>query len=213
MASFKHRSLRPERGFTIVEVMVAMLVLTVGILAVLGSLISAGKLTLNSQVHEAAIGFAEQQIEALRQQPFSSLGMQSPVPTPSTNVNDPNFYTQTSPTACYNIQVNYQAGGSSIGCESFVTSTIGGCTACTVPSTPQTITGYQGLTGTYDTYVTSYQDNGCVIINLLSICLTGAQKRITVAVLPTSLPGTGSRKPVWVTSIVSDPNTTPLSLP
>jgi hypothetical protein len=32
-------------------------------------------------------------------------------------------------------------------------------------------------------------------------------------VLPTSRPGTGTRKPIWVTSIITDPNTPPLLLP
>ena len=208
----RRRSARSQHGFTMIEVLVAILILAVGILATLGSLISAGKLTLSSQVHEAAIGFAEQQIELLRQQPFASLGMTSPLPTPSLNVNDPNFYVSPagSSPACYQVYVDYQNAAGLIRCESFVT---GG----TVPSTPQTITGYTGLSGTYDIYVTSHlesaTDNGCVTILALAYCLTGAEKRITVAVLPSSQSGTGARKPVWVTSIITDPNTPPLSLP
>jgi prepilin-type N-terminal cleavage/methylation domain-containing protein len=209
----RHSARAGECGFTLVEIIVAMLLLTVGVLAVLGGLISSGTLTQGSQVHEAAIGFAEQQIELLRQQSFASLGMTA-APSPSTDPNDPNFYTHSataSPPSCYESQVSYQTGGSSIGCESFVT---GG----TVPSTAQNITGYQGLTGTYEVYVTWHQEsppnNGCVTISAAQYCLSGnAEKRIAVAVQPTSGSGTGTRKPIWVTSIITDPNTPPLLLP
>jgi prepilin-type N-terminal cleavage/methylation domain-containing protein len=213
MLATRHSERAGECGFTLVEILMAMVLLLVGVLAVLGALISSSTLTLGSQVHEAAIGFAEQQIEILRQQSFASLGMTA-APSPSTDPNDPNFYTHSataSPPSCYEIQLNYQAGGSSIGCDSFVT---GG----TIPSTAQTITGYPGLTGTYDVYVTWHQEsppnNGCVTISSTQYCLSAnAEKRITVAVLPTSRPGTGTRKPIWVTSIITDPNTPPLLLP
>ena len=202
-----------EDGFTLVEVLVAVMVLAVGVLAVLGALIPANALTSRSQVHEAATGFAEQQIEALRQQPFASLGMTA-APSPSSTSQDPNFYVHPatgSPSNCYEIQSNYQAGGTETGCEPFVP---GG----SVPSTAQQITGYQGLTGTYDVYVTwhleSPTNNGCVTFDGTQFCVSSsAEKRITVAVWPTSKPGTGTRTAIWLTSIVTDPNAPALSLP
>lgn len=57
-----------ERGFTIVEVLIAVLVLAVGLLAVFGALVSSNQLSSGAQIHEAAITFAEEQLDNLRQE-------------------------------------------------------------------------------------------------------------------------------------------------
>jgi type IV pilus modification protein PilV len=220
-----------ESGFTLVEVLVAILIVAIGIVAVFGSLASSSHLTSRSQVQEAAVGFAEQQIEKLRQQyTFASLGM-SATPSASANTSDPNYYVSTNSggTACYQIDDNYQGASGQRWCETFVTgssSPAPTCGATCVAATPQTISSYPGLSGTYDIYVTWHQEapssllgNGCLPSGFGGgACLTGnEEKRITVAVLPSNNTGNGvspaNRKPIWISSVVADPSPQAVSLP
>jgi hypothetical protein len=154
--------------------------------------------------------------------PYAQLGYAGTnAPANSADPNNPNYYTVTGPPACYDIESNYQAGGSPVGCETFA-NTSSGVTSGAVPSTPQTISGYPSLNGgTYDVYVTWHYESGAnngSVVNT-TITLVGAyEKRITVAVWPngvsgTDLAGTGTRKPVWLSAIVTDPNAPALSLP
>jgi hypothetical protein len=76
------------------------------------------------------------------------------------------------------------------------------------------------LSGYYDVYVTANAENptnsnnGCVTVETVYVCIpAGGEKRLTVAVWPSDQPGSGERKPVWVTAVVADPNVTPLTLP
>jgi len=218
---------RRDAGFTLVEVLVAVLVLSVGILGVFGALVSANQLSSGAQVHDAAVSFAEQQLDNLRQElyavTYTNFGMSGDPTADSSNANDPNYYVSTTSagTPCLLAQGDSPAGW----CEPFVTqpSTLCASSYC-VPDTPQTISGYQGLTGTYDVYVTYHQElpspgtgNGCVSGGG---CLSGPdEERITVAVLPgttlvngvpQAIPGdTGSRKPVWLSTIVTNPSPIP----
>lgn len=231
MTRIWHRLRRAEEGFSLIEVLTAAVILVVGTLFAFASLNSSTHLTYHSQAREAALGFAEQELENVRSMSYSQLGYASTnAPASSTDPNNPNYYTVAAgASGCtagpgYQIESSYQAGGSPMTddpCEMFANAS-NGVTGGAVPWTPQTISGYPGLNGgTYDVYVTwhyeSGANNGCIVST--AICLGGAyEKRITVAVWPngvsgTDLSGTGTRKPVWVTGIVTDPNAAALSLP
>lgn len=210
MLSGRHQAVRDERGMTLIELLVSIFVLAVGILGAVTVLAQGDRLSGTSQQREAAIGFAEQQLENVRQTPFASLGMNAS-PSASTDPNNPNHYVDQANAPCssaatgYDIETNYQSGGAPTTCEPFVTG--GGVQAGSQP-----ISGYSGLTGTWYAYVTSRPEpclslNGVITVNCLS-----NTKRITVAVWPSSQ-NRGTRKPVWVSSVVSDPNTQPLALP
>jgi|GEM_PF-5742144 len=218
MAAHAHSTPR-DHGFTLVEVVVTILLVTVGLIAVFGALISSNQLNSGAQVREAATGFAEQQLDNLRQEAaavgYANFGMSAAPSADPGNPDDPDYYvTSVNGTPCLAVQDDFQAGGTPRWCEPFQTTCSGGA-AC-VPSTTQTISGYQGLTGTYDVYVTQHQEmpstaqgNGCV--SGLSVCLSGASSgtadelRITIAVLPASNAGTGARKPIWVSAIITNP--------
>ncbi|MDX6691446.1 MAG: hypothetical protein QOG15_2903 [Solirubrobacteraceae bacterium] len=80
---------RREAGFTLVEVLVATLVLMIAIGATLTVLTSANGSTATSQRNEVASREAEQQLEQMRGQCYGALSMKSAYPGPSANTSDP----------------------------------------------------------------------------------------------------------------------------
>ncbi len=187
---------------TLIELLVSIFVLAVGILGATTVLAQGDKLSGTSQQREAAIGFAEQQLENVRQSnPFSALGMSGALPSASTDPDSPDYYVAACPGGPgYDIETNYQAGGAPMACEPFVAG-------AGVQAGSQPISGYSGLTGTWSAYVTSRPEPCLLVV----YCLTST-KRVTVVVWPSSR-NRGTRKPVWVSSVVSDPNAKALGLP
>jgi prepilin-type N-terminal cleavage/methylation domain-containing protein len=66
---------RDERGMTLIEVMVAAVILVVGILSMLTVFTSSGALTTKSEREAQAADFAEQQVELLRALPYTSVAL------------------------------------------------------------------------------------------------------------------------------------------
>ncbi|MDX6639651.1 MAG: hypothetical protein QOF12_662 [Solirubrobacteraceae bacterium] len=66
---------RDERGMTLIEVMVAAVILVVGILSLLTVFTSSGALTTKSEREAQAADFAEQQVELLRALPYASVAL------------------------------------------------------------------------------------------------------------------------------------------
>jgi type II secretory pathway pseudopilin PulG len=79
-----------ESGFTIVEVLVATLVLTLGALASFGLLSSATKNTQRAKATQVALDRAQQELEALRGLSFEEVAMTA-TPPHSANSLDPNY--------------------------------------------------------------------------------------------------------------------------
>jgi prepilin-type N-terminal cleavage/methylation domain-containing protein len=82
-------------GFTMVEVLVAMAVLAVGILALAGAFDSSRRLTLLSERRTAMAHEAQLEIERLQTYPFSELAMISR-PEHSSEKSNPDYYVNTS---------------------------------------------------------------------------------------------------------------------
>ena len=64
---------RRRRGFSLIEVMVAVTILTVGILASTAGQLGAMKLSRDSKTHGLAINLADQQMEAFQSTTFADL--------------------------------------------------------------------------------------------------------------------------------------------
>jgi Tfp pilus assembly protein PilV len=91
---------RAEDGFTIVEVMIAALVLAIGILGLVGAFDSARKLTLLSERRTAMAHRAQLEIERLQTYSYSQLAMIT-APTHSSEKNNPDYYVNyNSPVKC-----------------------------------------------------------------------------------------------------------------
>lgn len=79
-----HQRARAEEGMTLIEVMVAAMVLVVGILALLTTLTSSGALTSRSERESQAVDFAQQQVESLRSLPYASIALSTCSPGDAT---------------------------------------------------------------------------------------------------------------------------------
>ena len=90
-----------ESGFTLIEVMVAMVVLIVGILGTVGAFDGARKLTLLSERRTEMAHRAQLQLERLQQEPYSELAMgTTPAHSSESASINPDYYVNTSPTTC-----------------------------------------------------------------------------------------------------------------
>ena len=95
--------LRPvsESGFTIVEVLVAALVLTIGIVAVFGTFQSSQRLGTSAETHQTAAALGEGELERIRALSWTSLGLTArPTQTSTTDKNDPTYYEQPAGEKC-----------------------------------------------------------------------------------------------------------------
>lgn len=84
------RPSRKEGGFTIVEVLVAILILVMGALATFGLLTDAIRNTQRAKGTQVALDRAQQEIEALRSLPYKQLALTA-TPTAETNRLSPNY--------------------------------------------------------------------------------------------------------------------------
>jgi prepilin-type N-terminal cleavage/methylation domain-containing protein len=81
---------RREEGFTITEVLVAILLLALGAMAAFSLLASATRNAQRAEASQVAIEFAEQELESLRSMESEELAMTT-TPQPSSNPFSPNY--------------------------------------------------------------------------------------------------------------------------
>jgi prepilin-type N-terminal cleavage/methylation domain-containing protein len=198
------KNFNSQAGFTLVEMLVAMVVLLIGIVATFGVFASSKNATLASQRHEVAVHEAQREMERLRAFRYTELGLTS-MPSTSTDPDNPNYRVQsgnkfrskTNPAPCggsgqppCNLDEDLVSGGLiDPGPETFTVGETG-----------------QAVTGKVYRYIT-WRDENC------TTC-TGTQntKRVFVAVTIDAVPGRpgiGPKKPIWLSSIVIDPNDGP----
>lgn len=84
------RSIRSESGFTIVEVMVAALILVIGAAALMTALAGARKATYRAEQSQVANDIAQREMETLRATPYTKLAMTS-TPGHSADQSDPRY--------------------------------------------------------------------------------------------------------------------------
>jgi type II secretory pathway pseudopilin PulG len=187
--------LRHESGFTVIEVVVAVMVMSVGIAATMRVFGGADRATLRAQSHQVAVQQAQAELERLTALPYGELALTA-MPASSSDPRHPGF----------KVSGNSFAVRNGLG-ETFVTSPGEGA-AASVPPGPDTFAvgiGGATVTGSIYRYVT-WRDETCP----LSLCEGGENtKRVTVAVTVDAPPTTNPRPPVWVSTIVVDPATAP----
>lgn len=92
--------LRAEDGITLIEVLVAMLVLTVGIISLIQTFDSSRKLTLVAERRASIAHLAQREIERLESVPYSELALAT-APAHSTESTNPDYYVDySSPVKC-----------------------------------------------------------------------------------------------------------------
>jgi type II secretory pathway pseudopilin PulG len=227
MASLRYLSAaRRQDGFTIVEVMVAALLVAVGVVAILGSLDAVSKTGVAAQRHQQAVAYGQREIERLRTLDYrTELGLTSfPVasgdgivagdPTPNVPKN-PNYYvsgTGLKIMARYSDKTSGLQPGVSPNPEPLVGPGESGLTSPQVNAGPQSFS-INGTSGKIYRYVT-WRSEHCPATTTSGITNpcpgTKDSKRITIAIVLDAVGnGAGPSKPIWLSSVMSDPDATP----
>jgi prepilin-type N-terminal cleavage/methylation domain-containing protein len=184
-----------EDGFTLIEVLIAVAVMSFGVAATMRVFGAAGRTTVRAQQHEVAVQRAQAEIDRLSALAYGELALTT-APASSSDPNDP----------------GHKVSGGNFAVRSDLTEALvlspgAGATAMVEPG-PQTFavgTGGGTVTGRLYRYVT-WRDESCP----LNLC-EGAEntKRVIVALTLDPMPGVTASAPVWVSTIVVDPNTAP----
>jgi prepilin-type N-terminal cleavage/methylation domain-containing protein len=189
------RSSLGERGFSLIEVLIAVFLMTVGIAATIGVLGASGRTTLGAQRSNVATQQAQAEIEKLSTLSYGQLALTSAPPASSDPSNPASRVTGSS-----------FAVGSGLS-EQLVLTAGAGQTAMVDPG-PQSFsvgTGGAVVTGKIYRFI-SWHDERCPN----SLC-DGTQntKRVTVAVTLDASPTQAARAPLWISSLIADKDTTP----
>jgi Tfp pilus assembly protein PilV len=188
----KRTAAAAENGFALVEILAAILVLSVGILALFGSLTSSRGLTRDSERLEIVAHRAQDEIERVHAIPYAKVALDG-VPATSADPKNPAYYVKPgSPTA-------YQWDRNVPATEPLVIDT---ATPGSISAVPKTWSE-SGLSGKVYDYVTWATDGGCG-----SGCPASANyKRISVAV---TIDGPGRPSSfILVSSFMVDPDAKP----
>ena len=200
------RRLRSEQGFGVVEVVVAAAVLLMIAGATLATLTEAEQSSSAAEQHEAAVSLAQREVEKLRQNGWSGLGLvNTPTGTaasPDPNPDDPREYVSG---GNYLVKANWRRrssgpppGVSGTG-EPFVVLP-GGAS----PGPTRVTSGGHS----FDVYrYVTWVNITCVVAGVDQCNGVNDGKRIVVAVRPLADGDrVGMRKPAWVASVLTDPN-------
>ena len=163
--------IRDERGFTMVETLVAALVLTIGILGGVTVFSSAGKESASGERQEVAAQLAQAELERLRDTPYSKLAIEpGQTWTASGQPGDP--------TGRINVAARTFNTGTAAGQEKLVDGTAAGTGV--LPYTTTTVSS-AGASMTARVYrFVSWHDEDCPVLELGN--LTGSLNGVTTPV-------------------------------
>ena len=186
---------RSQAGFTTIELLLAILISTVGVVSLVGTLDVSRRVTSYSEMKEAASHVAEQKMEELRALDYGELALDGNVaPSSSSDTNNPAYYLQAGGTSY--VWDQRENAPASHGAEPLVIDATDGEVESIAESWDD-----GRLHGMIYRYVTCASD-------LADDCDQGADtsayKRIIVAVTVEN--PFGPQKPIMVSTLVSDPD-------
>lgn len=222
------RRLRSQDGFTIVEVLVATLILTLGIAVLITTFDSARRLTLVSERQTSSAHRAQWELEKLQAEPYSQLAMIS-APTHSTDPANPDYYVNySSPVKCISEGGGCYAANAEKTSEEevVVLAPKGEChngepEGCGIvsasPSGVQCSVNPVGscewkdgqISGALYDFVTWHTDAVCEIEVREKLCTTKAYKRITVIATVNVPAGDPTHPQMRVSTLIADPSAVP----
>lgn len=206
---------RDQAGFTLVEVLAAMLVLILGLGFALDGLHGYVKASLGVQRTSQASSVAEREIETVRSLPYASIALTSTVahaasgaPVGDNNPDNPDYWVNS---GTLRIAANYH--DTTVSADPVAAETL-----LTGGSVVHMTTGVAvaGTTATVYRYVTQRSERSCLLALPIG-CASVGSKRITIAVVLDRIAGgktarNGIIKPVYVSTVVGSPATAPLNL-
>lgn len=182
-----------EDGFTLIEILVAILLLSTAVIALMGTFDHSRRTTSTAEAQGAAVQVAEKHLEEIAAMPYDQIGLGA-APSSSLDPDHPNYnVTNSSP-------ASFQYDPDAPATEPLVTT--GGV------SNSRGTWGSSRLGGAVYAYVTWADDTECVApdpCTAADAAITQDYKRITVAVAADA-PNPLSKKPVVVSTIVADPD-------
>lgn len=214
IATALHRRLvADESGFTLIELMVAVLVMTIGVIAVLTSFDSSRTLATSAEIRSTATAQAEREIERVKSQPWAQEALNSSPGNPlGSTPADPRYYVSSGP--C-DSSVNLPVHSPCYQWDWNNTANVEPLLVCTLPTDPGcTQTGIDNpwdswssvvsasdssvrLSGRIYRFITWVNDPNC---SASSCGGTNAYKRITVAITVNGL-----AKPIWLSTVDQNP--------
>jgi prepilin-type N-terminal cleavage/methylation domain-containing protein len=190
---------RTDRGFTLVELLVAVTLLSVGVAATIGVFGASGRTTLGAQRTGVAVQKAQAEIDKLSSLKYGELALTS-TPSASTDPKNPNS------------RVTGTALKVKTGLNEPLVLTPGTGVTAKVNPGPESFTvgsGGSAITGKIYRFV-SWRDEGSCSENPNALC-TGTQdtKRVTIAATLDATPTQTAPGPIWVSSVIADKDATP----
>jgi prepilin-type N-terminal cleavage/methylation domain-containing protein len=215
VAVFRHVK-ADDGGFTLIEMLMAVMLLTVGVAATIGVFTSSKKISLVAQRQEVGVHQAQREIERLRAMPYEQIGLTAKPSIANrleTNPNKVGYYVDADTTDASSFTVR-ELGTQPALAEHLALpdSDPPGGDSFAVDPTPTTFNvGGSGISGVIYRYVT-WRDEPCGVDSAArQLCPSYTNtKRLIVAV---KIDNTGNRagltKPIWVSSVVIDPESEP----
>jgi prepilin-type N-terminal cleavage/methylation domain-containing protein len=182
-----------EDGFTLIEILVAILLLSTAVIALMGTFDHSRRTTSTAEAQGAAVQVAEKHLEQIAAMDYAQIGLGS-APGSALDPAHPNYLVTNSSPASFQYDPDAPAA------EPLVTTG-------TVSNSRGTWGGDR-LSGSVYAYVTWVNDTACVAPDPCSTAdaaITQDYKRITVAVTADA-PSPLSKRPVFVSTIVADPD-------
>lgn len=209
-----------EDGYTLIEVMVGLLMLTVGALGVLAATAGGKALTISSERNQLVITYAQREMERLSALPYNQLGLTGlPAAEVDTTPADP---APSTPAA-------YLASCTSGGCAALrilqdpkqrTSAPAAGVSAAGEPivtggtQAPVTTVNLDGVPARVHRYVTAVGERCLRTGASTQQCPPGGQvKRVVVAIVLGGSRTDGVTKPIWASTLVTNPAVAPLTVP
>ena len=189
---------RAESGFTTIELLLAIMVCSVGVISLVGTLDVSRRVTTYSEMKEAASHVAEQKMEEIRALDYGELALNgSAVPSSSSDPNNPAYFLEGGGTAYRWDQDDDAPAGHTA--EPLVIDATDGA----VPAIAEDWNDGR-IHGKVHRYVTCATSATGTAADCDSGPDTSAYKRVIVAV--TIENAMGPEKPILVSTLVSDPD-------
>jgi Tfp pilus assembly protein PilV len=199
-------SIRRQDGFTTIELLISLFIMSAGVISLVGTLDMSRRLTTLSEMKEAASHVGQQKLEEIRALTYSKVALDG-IPATSTTPSNPGYYVATNGSGVKTYRWNQKADAPTPHTETLVicTATGTGCPAIGKVDAAAETWSDGRLSGKIYRYVTAVDDALCTATTCPG---TSDYKRITVAV--TVDQAGGPKSPILLSALMADPDAGPV---